>query len=510
MILDACVSSRVSSVWIACVGGERFVENWKVIKRKFGSSLIHSNAGTSLLRKGKDLFPPGHRLLVSAIVPFLSRALILKLTLSALLSDPPSRKELMGWDFAVLVRAFTAVRAFSEKCSRCRLWLIISGVIRKRFHVNVRQRLIVRATYDVGISKPALRSLCAKLIMMADGDDEWKRMTVRRMRIVWLKNQSVGDLLFNFRTAARKEELVCTCESFGHGFQRVGGHVCFRLNDVKDAPVCIRNNRNVVRPSRRDVVGRLRAQISSSFPDLGFKVPEVRRGDLAVCMNEVWRGDLGVCNEDEVITWTKKVEGLVRTPIDHNPGDTLVCCPVKYSEGMRQLFLDNDGFVECDESEESLLAATRAAYLERNFDRLARWDIRVRQQAIVLMRLPLDPLSSASRRSTRIGQERQGSGEDRWDKTRRREDGGDDGVVSEDGEVLLVEVQASECEGVNHGEEFHLVGGVIHLCGKELLASEGDGVFAGWSLGVSGGVFDGGGVGGVTRDSTAPMAKSEA
>ncbi|GBG43959.1 hypothetical protein CBR_g77518, partial [Chara braunii] len=160
------------------------------------------------------------------------------------------------------------------------------------------------------------------------------------------------------------------------GKKRVGGHVCFRLNDVKDAPVCIRNNRNVVRPSRRDVVGRLRAQISSSFPDLGFKVPEVRRGDLAVCMNEVWRGDLGVCNEDEVITWTKKVEGLVRTPIDHNPGDTLVCCPVKYSEGMRQLFLDNDGFVECDESEESLLAATRAAYLERNFDRLARWDIR--------------------------------------------------------------------------------------------------------------------------------------
>ncbi|GBG75977.1 hypothetical protein CBR_g21219 [Chara braunii] len=36
--------------------------------------------------------------------------------------------------------------------------------------------------------------------------------------------------------------------------------------------------------------------------------------------------------------------------------------------------------------------------------------------------------------------------------------------------------------------------------GEELLASEGDGVFAGWSLGVSGGVLDGGGVGGVTRE----------
>ncbi|GBG75019.1 hypothetical protein CBR_g19534 [Chara braunii] len=58
------------------------------------------------------------------------------------------------------------------------------------------------------------------------------------------------------------------------------------------------------------------------------------------------------------------------------------------------------------------------------------------------------------------------------------EDGGDDGVVIVDGEVLPVEVRAPDCEGVNHGEEFLLVGGVIHLRGKELLACEGDEVFA--------------------------------
>ncbi|GBG62886.1 hypothetical protein CBR_g34258 [Chara braunii] len=77
------------------------------------------------------------------------------------------------------------------------------------------------------------------------------------------------------------------------------------------------------------------------------------------------------------------------------------------------------------------------------------------------------------------------------------DDGGDDGVVSADGEVLPVEVRAPDCEGVNHGEEFLLVGGVIHLRGKELLACEGDRVFARWSLGVSGRVLDGGGLGGV-------------
>ncbi|GBG67352.1 hypothetical protein CBR_g489 [Chara braunii] len=77
--------------------------------------------------------------------------------------------------------------------------------------------------------------------------------------------------------------------------------------------------------------------------------------------------------------------------------------------------------------------------------------------------------------------------------------GGDYGVVGANGEVLPIEVRAPDFEGVNHGEEFLLVGGVVHLHGKELLACEGDGVFAGWGLGVGGGVFDGGGFGGVAR-----------
>uniref|UniRef100_A0A388M5S4 Uncharacterized protein n=1 Tax=Chara braunii TaxID=69332 RepID=A0A388M5S4_CHABU len=87
-----------------------------------------------------------------------------------------------------------------------------------------------------------------------------------------------------------------------------------------------------------------------------------------------------------------------------------------------------------------------------------------------------------------------------WSDIFLGEDGGDDGVVSADGEVLPVEVRAPDCEGVNHGEEFLLVGGVIHLRGKELLACEGDRVFARWSLGVSGRALDGGGLGGVAGE----------
>uniref|UniRef100_A0A388LW39 Uncharacterized protein n=1 Tax=Chara braunii TaxID=69332 RepID=A0A388LW39_CHABU len=87
-----------------------------------------------------------------------------------------------------------------------------------------------------------------------------------------------------------------------------------------------------------------------------------------------------------------------------------------------------------------------------------------------------------------------------WSDIILGEDEGDDGVVSADGEVLPVEVRAPDCEGVNHGEEFLLVRGVIHLRGKELPACESDGVFARWSLGVSGRVLDGGGLDGVVGE----------
>ncbi|GBG81815.1 hypothetical protein CBR_g33996 [Chara braunii] len=64
----------------------------------------------------------------------------------------------------------------------------------------------------------------------------------------------------------------------------------------------------------------------------------------------------------------------------------------------------------------------------------------------------------------------------------------------------FVELRAPDCEGVNHDEEFLLIGGVIHLRGKKLLACEGDGLLAGWNLGVSGRVLDGGDLDGVAGE----------
>ncbi|GBG78730.1 hypothetical protein CBR_g27955 [Chara braunii] len=60
-----------------------------------------------------------------------------------------------------------------------------------------------------------------------------------------------------------------------------------------------------------------------------------------------------------------------------------------------------------------------------------------------------------------------------WSDIFLGEDGGDDGVVSADGEVLPVEVRAPDCEGVNHGEEFLLVG-VVVSSGSERVSRSGE------------------------------------
>ncbi|GBG60771.1 hypothetical protein CBR_g12509 [Chara braunii] len=370
---QSCVENKVSTVGIACASGDRLGENWKLLKRKFGSSLVHFGDCVLPLRKSRGLFLSGNFLLFSAIVPFMSRSLVLKPSLAGLLSDPSSRTDLWNWDFPVLVRAFSAIRSFSEKRSRYRLRLILSGVIRRRFDVNVRRRLIIRITYDEVLCKSGIRAFCADWVMRAEADEEWKRMTVRRMRVVWVKKRSVGTLLFNFRKYAQEGVCECTCSSLLH-LPRVDGHVVFRMNEWDDAPGWMRSNKNIARPMRNDVVSRLKSEISASFLETGFGLSPIRRNDLKGCVKSMGADSKDWCTEEEVNVWKEKMCGLVRTPIDHNAGDTVLCCPIKYREGMDNLFLNNPGFVIREEEEDALNEVSRRTYEEMGLEGFAKWD----------------------------------------------------------------------------------------------------------------------------------------
>ncbi|GBG87606.1 hypothetical protein CBR_g45758 [Chara braunii] len=110
------------------------------------------------------------------------------------------------------------------------------------------------------------------------------------------------------------------------------------------------------------------------------KVPAVARRDLEGCLNSGARTKLGPhIRMEEVLEWKEAVEGLVCVPIDHNPGDTLVCCPVMYEIGLKKLFLANDGFEVMEDNETSIIGRTEDAYEEKGLTALAKWDVKDRR-----------------------------------------------------------------------------------------------------------------------------------
>ncbi|GBG74648.1 hypothetical protein CBR_g19055 [Chara braunii] len=76
---------------------------------------------------------------------------------------------------------------------------------------------------------------------------------------------------------------------------------------------------------------------------------------------------------ESVSYWKDRFANLVCVPIDHNAGDTLVCCPVIYRHGMDKLFLDNQGFTECN-SEEEVRDLSAARFRDEGLTVLGKWD----------------------------------------------------------------------------------------------------------------------------------------
>ncbi|GBG63202.1 hypothetical protein CBR_g36970 [Chara braunii] len=302
--------------------------------------------------------------------------------LTKFLSHPPQRKDLLSWDLDKLVCLYSAVRSFSEKRSRYSLRCILSGVIRRKFGVNVRCRLVVKIVYDVTLRKASARKLAAGLVMQLSLSEEWKRMILRRMRVVWIKNKSIGDILHNFRDAARLDEVQCDCERMDEDLPRVDGHVCFRPSEVDFVPTRLKNSKNIPRPSSDRIIGSLKSQVLQSF-DYLLQHSGTSRGELAAmmtrdtvlgCFNGMGCEMGSVCKTEDVERWKCRFGNLVCCPIDHNPGDSLLCCRVSYREGMDKMFLSNVGFELCDKDETESNDANGRRYKECGFQKLGRWN----------------------------------------------------------------------------------------------------------------------------------------
>ncbi|GBG74657.1 hypothetical protein CBR_g19065 [Chara braunii] len=256
----------------------------------------------------------------------------------------------------------------------------------RRFDMNIRSHLVIRITYDECLNKAGIHKLCAAMIGKLDIVEGWKWMMVQRMRLVWKNNMRIGDILYNFRRVAREGDVGCGCGEADRMFTRKDGHVCFKMGEVGFVPTWMRNAKNVPKPSRRCTIGTLKKQIMSTFEPL-LMTTSVSCGEIGLllsgqlmkdCFNRAAVNNEVVCTTDEVYLWRERFEGLVRCPIDHNPGDSLVCCPGIYQLGMKKMFLENVGFEVCSEGEDEINLRNGKKYREMGLESVARWNLKGR------------------------------------------------------------------------------------------------------------------------------------
>ncbi|GBG67488.1 hypothetical protein CBR_g623 [Chara braunii] len=149
-----------------------------------------------------------------------------------------------------------------------------------------------------------------------------------RVRIVYMRNRSVGELLHNHRAYAELREVTCRCEEFP-SFPKEGGHVMCRISEIQ-APNFVKNSRNV------------------TYQEGNESVQEVRK-------------------------FADSLDGLVRTPVDRNPGDTRIVCPVTYSHSMKMAFVSNSSYEVCSDNENQVLKNLKTEYNLRGLHLIARW-----------------------------------------------------------------------------------------------------------------------------------------
>ncbi|GBG63667.1 hypothetical protein CBR_g38979 [Chara braunii] len=102
--------------------------------------------------------------------------------------------------------------------------------------------------------------------------------------------------------------------------------------------------------------------------------PMVSRGDAEACLTGEPDAKTRFLDLREVHRLKARLDGLVLTPLDRNPGDTLVLCPKVYYEAMLELFVASTGYVVTGIQEAKVMEEMRSDVEKAGLTNLVQWD----------------------------------------------------------------------------------------------------------------------------------------
>ncbi|GBG82623.1 hypothetical protein CBR_g34993 [Chara braunii] len=356
-------------------GGNLWSGGYKTIRKAFRLSMVEVNGQRVKLSACKQVFKEGGEVEVCYLRRWKSKIGADNIFLISLFRNPRKLKCLEQRSLEELMRLRNAAKDFQNKSTTAYLRRIIVRTIKNVFGWQVNSSLIVRLKFDDRIKLAEVRKVVNDKIEELDLPVCVKKEARSTVRTVWVKSPSVSNLLHNQRRYAKAEVQTCRCA--GLPYPRIGDHVQFRLQELKGIHPMIVNANNIPKPDHQDRRRMLREEIGTTFEGWANN-----RGEkIVVQQSEVDRCLIGSRDEGTKYLTTRDVQrvkvqldGLVLTPLDRNPGETLVMCPKLYYEGMMDMYVRNVGYIVEVRSEEAIKTQMKIDIKRQQLQRDVRWD----------------------------------------------------------------------------------------------------------------------------------------
>ncbi|GBG81970.1 hypothetical protein CBR_g34151 [Chara braunii] len=356
------------------LGGNTWVGGWKKLRKSFGESTIREGKTEFLLKAGKKRFKNGGTFVFVHMRKWKPKARILKAILVGILRNPKKISEVYRWGLKSLMNLYNVIKDFSKKSTRKYLRRLISRVVHDSFGFSLSADLVIRVKFDDRIRLVELRKLMNDGIMACELHVCIRNRAMKKVRIVWVENPSIGHTLHNQRAFASRDTATCVCAGSPH--PKEDGHVCFRLCDDDTRYERLSNTNDIPRLDIPNRISLLRQEVVFGFSNWynlkGF-VPDFSRFDFQVCFGEKDDSSDRISVE-EVNTVKRECDGMVLTPLDRNAGETLVICPFVYYRAMIDSFVTNVGYRIVKDQEREVLAMVKMEVREEGLTKFARWD----------------------------------------------------------------------------------------------------------------------------------------
>ncbi|GBG88713.1 hypothetical protein CBR_g48242 [Chara braunii] len=282
-------------------GGNSWADGWRKVKSAYGRSAVRKKGRDTSLAKCKKVIDDGGVLEIRHLRRWCPSIGPDRKALIKLLRNPNKMNVIRELHVEGRLRWYKATKDFQKKTIRSYLRRIIVRVIRETSGWKMGADIVVKVKYDERVSLAEVRKVV---------------------------NDKIGGL----------SHPVCMRK---HARSKV-------RTELDGVHPMLLNAGNVLKARHPDRVELLRKEIVEAFGMWGNHkkedVVEVTRDNALKCMAGHTEDGANFLDIAEVQRLKMKLRDLVLTPLDRNPGETLVMCPHLYFEAMMEGFVMNTGY----------------------------------------------------------------------------------------------------------------------------------------------------------------------